>query len=115
MTTEKEIRPFRLDVASADVDDLHDRLSRTRWPLDRPEGWTRGVPLAYLKELAGYWCTKFDWRAQEAALNDIPQFTTVIEGQTVHFIHVRSSEPGAMPLILTHGWPSSPVEFMKII
>jgi epoxide hydrolase len=110
-----EVRPFRIDVAQSDVDDLRDRLTRTRWPVDRPGGWSRGVPVDYLRELAGYWATKFDWRAREAALNDIPQFTTVIADQTIHFVHARSSEANAMPLILTHGWPSSPVEFMKVI
>jgi pimeloyl-ACP methyl ester carboxylesterase len=110
------MNPFRIEIPQADLDDLRDRLARTRWPVASPDdGWTRGVPLDYLKELAGYWADGFDWRAQEAALNEFPQFVTDIDGQTVHFVHVRSAEPNALPLILTHGWPSSPVEFVKLI
>src|SRR5205823_14697761 len=88
----------------------------TRWPArPRVDDWSRGVPVDYLRGLAEYWATGFDWRAQEAALNRIPQFTTEIDGQAIHFFHVRSPEPDALPLILTHGWPSSPVEFLKVI
>jgi pimeloyl-ACP methyl ester carboxylesterase len=116
-----EIRPFRIEIPQADLEDLRSRLARTRWPAQPKVGWhgvddwSRGVPLDYLKQLAGYWATDFDWRAQEAALNEIPQFTTVIDGQVIHFFHQRSPEPDALPLILTHGWPSSPVEFSKLI
>jgi pimeloyl-ACP methyl ester carboxylesterase len=110
------IRPFRLDVPQADLDDLRERLARTRWPGELPgAGWEAGVPLGYLKDLVAYWHTSYDWRAHEARLNEFPQFTTVIDGQNVHFLHVRSPEPGALPLIITHGWPGSVVEFMKII
>ncbi|MEU7749913.1 epoxide hydrolase family protein [Nonomuraea sp. NPDC049158] len=110
------IIPFRIDVPQSDLDDLHRRLSAVRWPSELPEvGWSRGVPLAYLKELAEYWRTSYDWRKYEAALNDIPQFTTEIDGQRVHFMHVRSPHPDALPLILTHGWPGSIVEFLKVI
>jgi epoxide hydrolase len=95
---------------------LHERLVRTRWPDELPGvGWSYGVPLDYLKGLAEYWRTGFDWRAQEAKLNALPQFTTEIEGQQIHFLHVRSPEPDALPLIVTHGWPGSIAEFMKII
>jgi pimeloyl-ACP methyl ester carboxylesterase len=110
------IRPFRIDIPQADLDDLRDRLARTRWPEELPgAGWTRGVPLGYLKDLAGYWLTKYDWRKQEATLNELPQFTTEIDGTQVHFLHVSSPESGALPLILTHGWPGSIVEFLKVI
>jgi epoxide hydrolase len=116
MSRTTEIRPFRIDVPQADLDDLADRLARTRWPDDLPGvGWARGVPLGYLKELAAYWAGGFDWRKQEARLNELPQFVTTIDGQDIHFLHVRSPEPDAIPLILTHGWPSSPVEFLKVI
>ncbi|WP_329521556.1 epoxide hydrolase family protein [Spirillospora sp. NBC_01491] len=110
------IRPFTIDVPQADLDDLKDRLVRARWPRQLPgEGWSRGVPVSYLKDLAEYWGTGFDWRAQEAALNEFPQFVTEIDGHDVHFLHVRSPEPGALPLILTHGWPNSFVEFARMI
>lgn len=111
------IRPFRIDVPQADVDDLHARLAAARWPSTpiAADDWSRGVPPAYLRELADYWRGAFDWRAQEGSLNAFPQYTTDIDGQTVHFLHVRSAEPDALPLILTHGWPSSPVEFTRLI
>ncbi|MFI9509323.1 epoxide hydrolase family protein [Nocardia sp. NPDC052566] len=110
------IREFRIEIPQADIDDLHDRLSRIRWSAQLPgHGWDRGVPVGYLKELAEYWRTEFDWRAQEAALNEFPQFVTEIDGLDVHFVHVRSPEPDALPLILTHGWPNSFVEFGKTI
>jgi len=110
------IRPFRIDIPQADLDDLRERLARTRWPDELPGvGWSRGVPLAYLQELAEYWRTAYDWRAWEARLNAIPQFTTAIDGTTIHFLHVRSPEPHALPLILTHGWPGSIVEFLDVI
>src|SRR6266511_846256 len=105
------IRPFRIEVPQPDIDDLRDRLARTRWPDLPGEDWSTGVPLAYLRELAGYWGTKFDWRANEARLNGFPQFTSVIDGQRIHFLHVRSPEPEALPLIVTHGYPSSIAEF----
>jgi pimeloyl-ACP methyl ester carboxylesterase len=108
--------PFHIEVPQAAVDDLKERLARTRWPADLPDtGWSRGVPVAYLKELAEYWRTRYDWRAHEAKLNEHPQFTTVLGGQTVHFLHVRSPEPGATPLMLIHGWPGSFVEFLDLI
>ena len=110
------IRPYRIQIPQADLDDLRDRLARTRWPDELPgTGWSRGVPLGYLKELAGYWADGYDWREQEARLNQLPQFTTTIDGAGVHFLHVRSAEPDALPLILTHGWPGSVVEFLNII
>src|SRR5215470_15046525 len=114
--TSSDIRPFRIEIPRADVDDLRDRLARTRWPDGIPgTGWERGVPGGYLRGLTEYWRTGYDWRAAEAALNEIPQFITTIDGQPIHFLHVRSAEPGALPLLLTHGWPSSPVEFLRVI
>jgi epoxide hydrolase len=114
--SDTDIRPFRIDISQADLDDLADRLAHTRWPDELPgAGWEAGVPLGYLKDLAAYWRTDYDWRAHEARLNQFPQFTTGIDGQNVHFLHVRSPEPGALPLVITHGWPGSVAEFMKII
>jgi epoxide hydrolase len=111
-----EIRPFQVAIPQADLEDLTDRLGRTRWPDELPGiGWSRGVPLGYLKELAAYWADGYDWRAQEARLNQFPQHTTTIDGQTIHFLHVRSPEPDALPLLVTHGYPSSVAEFLKII
>jgi epoxide hydrolase len=111
-----EILPFRIEVPQADLDDLRDRLARTRWPDELPGvGWAYGVPLEYLKELAAYWRTTYDWREHEARLNDHPQFTTTIDGANVHFLHVQSPEPEAVPLIITHGWPGSVVEFLDVI
>ncbi|MEU8828470.1 epoxide hydrolase [Streptomyces sp. NPDC048636] len=111
-----EIRPFRIEIPQADLDDLNDRLARARWPRQLPgEGWSRGVPTTYLKELADYWRTGFDWRRQEARLNEFPQFMTEIDGQDIHFLHIRSAEPDALPLMLAHGWPNSFVEFLDLI
>jgi microsomal epoxide hydrolase len=110
------MQPFRIDTPQADLDDLHRRLDDTRWPSELPGvGWQRGVPLGYLKQLAGYWRTAYDWRAAERHLNQFPQFTTQIDGANVHFLHVRSPEPAARPLILTHGWPGSVAEFLDVI
>ncbi|MGH9175872.1 MAG: epoxide hydrolase family protein, partial [Vicinamibacterales bacterium] len=100
----------------ADLDDLRDRLARTRWPDELPGvGWSRGVPVGYLKGLADYWANDYDWRKHEATLNEFPQYTTEIDGQTIHFMQVKSPEPDALALILTHGWPGSIVEFLGII
>jgi epoxide hydrolase len=116
MNADSTIRSFRIDIPDAEVNDLKARLARARWPRQpRGVGWERGVPLEYLERLAGYWAGEFDWRAQEAELNEMPQFMTEIDGQDIHFVHVRSPEPDALPLVLTHGWPSSPVEFLKVI
>jgi len=110
------MRPFRIDIPQSDVDDLQRRLGSTRWPGRQPgAGWERGVPLDYLKDLAEYWRTRYDWRATEARLNVHPQFVTEIDGVDVHFLHVRSAEPAAVPLILTHGWPGSVTEFLDVI
>lgn len=111
-----EITPFRIAVPDTDLADLADRLGRTRWP--EPEcvdDWSQGIPLAYTRELADYWRNEYDWRTREAALNRFDQFTTVIDGLPIHFIHQRSTRDNAFPLIITHGWPGSIVEFTKVI
>ncbi|BCB89706.1 microsomal epoxide hydrolase [Phytohabitans suffuscus] len=110
------MRPFRIEVSQSDLDDLHRRIDGTRWPDELPGvGWDRGVPLEYLRELTDYWRSGFDWRAAEARLNGFPQFVTEIDGVNVHFLHVRSAVPGALPLILTHGWPGTVAEFLEVI
>ena len=110
------IRPFKIAVPQNESKDLKDRIKRTRWPDEIPgEGWKRGMPLDYTKKLAEYWYTKFDWREHEARLNKYPQFIAEVDGQPIHFIHVRSSEPNAIPLLLCHGYPSSFVEFLNLI
>jgi pimeloyl-ACP methyl ester carboxylesterase len=111
-----DISPFRIEVPERDLEYLRARLDRTRWPGGLlSEGWDRGVPEAYLRELIGYWRADYDWRAHEQRLNHLPQYTTTIDGQRIHFAHVRSPEPEAIPLILTHGWPGSFVEFLDVI
>ncbi len=113
-----EIRPFRIDIPQAELDDLHRRLASARFaepvPGDEPD-WSRGIPASAVRTLAEYWRDGFDWRAQEAALNAFPQFTTEIDGQTIHFLHLRSAQADAMPLLLTHGYPSSIAEFLDVI
>ena len=110
------IETFRIEIPQRDIEYLHDRLATARWPGELPGvGWTRGIPLDYLRELAEYWRTRYDWRAQEARLNRYPQFTTEIDGQRIHFLHVRSAQPGAKPLLVTHGYPSSVAEFLRLI
>ncbi|WP_266082827.1 epoxide hydrolase family protein [Haladaptatus caseinilyticus] len=114
--TDTEIYPFRVDIPESELNDLHNRLARTRWPDQLPsDGWGRGVPVDYLKDLTEYWQTNYDWHEHEAKLNEFPQFITTIDGQTIHFLHVRSEESDALPLILTHGWPGSVVEFLEVI
>lgn len=110
-----EIRPYRIDIPQADVDDLRDRLRRTRFADALPgvEG-AYGVPVDQVQRLVAYWLDGYDWRAWETKLNAYPQFTTTIDGQNVHFLHVRSPEPNAFPLILTHGWPMSVVEYLDV-
>ncbi|TDD87222.1 epoxide hydrolase family protein [Actinomadura rubrisoli] len=113
---DNKIRSFCINVPNAALDDLRARLGLTRWPDELPGvGWSYGVPAAYVRDLSEYWRTGYDWRRHEAELNGFPQFTTAIEGQRVHFLHVRSPEPGALPLVLTHGWPGSVAEFTQLI
>ncbi|MEV6294155.1 epoxide hydrolase family protein [Streptomyces sp. NPDC051896] len=115
-TPAERIEPFRLSVPQSDLDDLHDRLDRTRWPAELPgAGWEYGVPAGYLRELVRYWRHEYDWRAAEAELNRWPQFTTTIDGAKVHFAHIRSPEPDATPLVITHGWPGSIAEFLDVV
>jgi len=110
------ITPFRIAIPQADLDDLRARLTNTRRPAQVPDvGWSRGVPLEWLEELLAQWTTSYDWRETEARLNAYPQFTTEIDGQNIHFLHVRSPHENATPLILLHGWPGSVVEFLDVI
>jgi epoxide hydrolase len=126
--THAVIEPFTIMTSQADLDDLRRRLEHTRWTSELPPraadaepagpvppGWEYGVPLGYVQRLAGRWRAGYDWRAWEARLNRYPQFVTMIDGQRIHFLHVRSPEPEALPLILTHGWPSSVVEYLDLI
>ena len=111
-----KVRAFRVDVPEADLDDLHRRIAATRWPeKETVSDSSQGVPLATMQELARYWGTGYDWRKCEAKLNTFPQFITEIDGLDIHFIHVRSKHEDALPLIVTHGWPGSIVEQLKII
>jgi pimeloyl-ACP methyl ester carboxylesterase len=111
-----EITPFRIDIPEAGLDDLRQRLSRTRWPEPETVGdWSQGIPLAYIRDLCEYWATGYDWRRCEAALNRWPQFRTEIDGLDLHFLHVCSPREDATPLVITHGWPGSIIEFQKVI
>jgi pimeloyl-ACP methyl ester carboxylesterase len=110
------IAPYSIEVPEAELADLRERLERTRWPQREPvRDWSQGVPLDYLRELCAYWAHTYDWRATEARLNTLAQFHTEIDGLGIHFIHVRSADPDALALVLTHGWPGSIVEFLKVI
>jgi pimeloyl-ACP methyl ester carboxylesterase len=107
---------FRLEIAEAALRDLRERLEQTRWPeAETVDDWSQGLPLAYLQELCRYWADHYDWRATEARLNALPQFRTEIDGLGIHFLHVRSPHPDALPLVITHGWPGSIVEFLKVL
>jgi hypothetical protein len=123
------IKPFRINIPQADIDDLRDRLARTRWADELPlgeiagqvegvpaaPGWEYGGPLSYVQGLVKQWHGEFDWRTAEAKLNEYPQFITEIDGQSIHFVHVRSPEPDATPLILTHGWPNTFTEHLALV
>jgi pimeloyl-ACP methyl ester carboxylesterase len=109
------ITPFQIDISDTMLADLKSRLAHARWPYAITNDWSHGQPVSFIMELADHWLHKFDWRAQEAALNSYPQFITEIDGQRIHFLHIRSPEPDAFPLILTHGWPSSIAEFLDVI
>jgi pimeloyl-ACP methyl ester carboxylesterase len=111
-----EITPFHIEVPQAALDDLRDRLLRTRWPDAEPVGdWSQGVPLARMRALCDHWANGYDWRRCERSLNALNQYRTTIDGLGIHFLHVRSPEPSALPMILTHGWPGSVLEFAKVI
>src|SRR5438034_7262669 len=110
------ISPFTVHVPEAVLEDLRHRLARTRFPEALEEaGWEDGTDLAYLKELVAYWRDRYDWRAAERALNAFPQFKADVQGLGIHFIHQRGSGPAPLPLVVTHGWPGSVVEFTRII
>jgi pimeloyl-ACP methyl ester carboxylesterase len=116
MVAVTDISPFRIAVSDDDLDDLRQRLAQTRWPeRECVDDWSQGIPLEYTRELAAYWADGYDWRSREALLNRFDQFTTDIDGLDIHFIHQRSPHEGAFPLIITHGWPGSIVEFHKVI
>jgi epoxide hydrolase len=110
------VSPFRIAVPDAVLADLKSRLRNTRWPeAELVDDWSQGAPLKWIKDVCGYWAEQYDWKKREAALNRFAQFTTDIDGLGIHFIHARSPHPQAMPLIITHGWPGSVVEFHKVI
>jgi microsomal epoxide hydrolase len=110
------VQPFTVEVPQATLDDLRARLARTRWTDEaRGAGWSYGTNLAYLQELADYWQHRFDWRAQEQRLNRFAHFRVVIDGLGIHFIHERGKGPAALPIIITHGWPSSFWQMLKLI
>jgi pimeloyl-ACP methyl ester carboxylesterase len=110
------VEPFRIDVPDPELDDLSTRLKAARWPeQETVDDWSQGVPLQYMKELCAYWAAGYDWRATEARLNALPQFRIELGGLGIHLLHVRSPHPDALPLVMTHGWPGSIVEFLKVI
>ena len=111
-----EVTPFRIEVPEADLVDLRERLVRTRWPeAETVDDWSQGIPLSYVRDVCRYWAGDYDWRGREAGLNRFPQFRAEVDGLGIHFIHVRSPHPEALPLVITHGWPGSVVEFHKVI
>jgi pimeloyl-ACP methyl ester carboxylesterase len=110
------VQAFSIEIPESQLDDLRERLARTRWPEPETcEGWDQGIPLAYTQQLADYWLNHYDWRRCESRLNSWPQYMTHIDGIDIHFIHRRSPEPDARPLIISHGWPGSIIEFHKVI
>jgi epoxide hydrolase len=111
-----QLTEFHVEIPEAELRDLRERLERTRWPEEATvEDWSQGVPRAYLRDLCGYWAESYDWRATETRLNALPQFRIPIDGLGIHFLHVRSRHADALPLIFTHGWPGSIIEFLKVI
>ncbi len=111
-----EIRPFEIAVPDAEIEHLRTRLAATRWPEAEPvDDWSQGIPLAYMQEVCDYWANGYDWRRAEAQLNAHSNFITNIDGLHVHFMHIRSPHADALPMIVTHGWPGSVVEFLKVI
>ncbi len=110
-----DIQPFRIEASDQDLDDLRRRLRATRWPnAETVDDWSQGIPLAYVQEVCQHWAEKYDWRAREAKLNELPQFRATIDGLGIHFVHLRSPVPDAQPLVISHGWPGSIVEFTKV-
>jgi epoxide hydrolase len=116
MSMSGQLTEFQIEVPETELRDLRERLERTRWPEEETvEDWSQGVPRAYLRDLCGYWAERYAWRATETRLNALPQFRTAIDGLGIHFLHVRSQHADALPLIITHGWPGSIIEFLKVI
>ena len=110
------VQPFRIAASDDALEDLRRRLRATRWPEKEPvDDWSQGIPLGYVQDVCAYWAEKYDWRAREARLNGFPQFRTELDGLGIHFVHVRSKHPEALPLVVTHGWPGSIAEFQKVI
>jgi len=108
-----DVTPFRIEVSDEILLDLLSRLRNTRWPADAPgEPWQLGTDVSFLRRLADYWLTEFDWRQQEERLNRAPQFTTEIDGTRIHFVYQRASAGGGVPILLTHGWPSAFIEYL---
>ncbi|MBA2609783.1 MAG: epoxide hydrolase N-terminal domain-containing protein, partial [Actinobacteria bacterium] len=108
--------PFTVDISDAQIEDLKQRLNNTRFPEpETVEDWSQGVPLAYVQEICNYWADEYDWASRQAGLNRFPQFKTPLDDLNIHFIHARSPNENALPLLMTHGWPGSVVEFMKVI
>ena len=111
-----QIKKFNIEIPQSKLDDLQQRLTLTRWPeKETPDDWTQGIPLSYMKEIHDYWLNDYDWRKHEKEINKFPQFLTTINELDVHFIHFKSPHKNAKPLIITHGWPGSVVEFFKVI
>jgi len=116
IATPDQVTEFHVEVPEVELRDLRERLTRTRWPEEETvEDWSQGVPRAYLRDLCGYWAESYDWRATETRLNALQQFRTVIDGLGIHLLHIRSRHADALPLIITHGWPGSIIEFLKVI
>ncbi len=111
-----DVRPFRFEIPDGTLNELKRRLAETRWPdRETPKDWSQGVPLAYTQEVCEYWRTRYDWRRCEARLNALPQFLTTIDGLDIQFIHLRSKHDRALPMVVTHGWPGSVIEFLKVL
>lgn len=111
-----DIVPFRIAIADPELEDLRERLDQTRWPAaETVDDWTQGVPRHLVQELCRYWAHSYDWRATESRIGALPQFTTAIDGLDIHFLHAQSARPDARPLILTHGWPGTFLEFEHLI
>jgi epoxide hydrolase len=113
---DRSVRPFSIMVSDAEVDDLRRRLQETRWPDPATvQDWSQGVPLGYLQQVCRYWATEYDWPSRQARLNKVDQFRTELDGVAIHLVHVRSDQPQALPLVLTHGWPGAVWEFLDVL
>ena len=111
-----KIKEFTINISQDKLDDLSLRLQHTRWPeKETPNDWSQGTPLSYMKEVCDYWLNEYDWKKEESTLNEFPQFITEINVLDIHFVHLKSPHPDAKPLIITHGWPGSITEFLKVI